>query len=99
MLLGPTGSGKSTIINNLFNLTVSKSGASAESVTRQVQFHGGSTSFTDVDKKVRVVKKINGMDTLGKLKFVLRHINYIFFQDFVIPFSLPTTFFRLSNHL
>eukprot|EP00092_Neocalanus_flemingeri_P036942 GFUD01040216.1.p1 GENE.GFUD01040216.1~~GFUD01040216.1.p1 ORF type:complete len:429 (-),score=69.60 GFUD01040216.1:11-1297(-) len=42
VILGPTGSGKSTLINNFFNLTVCKTGGSAESVTRQVMFHEGS---------------------------------------------------------
>ena len=72
LFLGPTGSGKSTLINHLFNATVCKTGATAVSVTRELQFAQGTTTLTRTYMKdgVRVskmiqVRKINVIDTIG----------------------------------
>ena len=72
LFLGPTGSGKSTLINQLFNATVCKTGATAESVTRELQFAQGTATVTRTFMKdgVRVskmiqVRKINVIDTIG----------------------------------
>ena len=75
VVLGPTGSGKSTIINNLFNETVCQTGDSAESVTRQVLFHNGSNKFTwnvyDQDvvggRRSYRHKRVNVIDTIGEV--------------------------------
>ena len=68
VFLGPTGSGKSTMINEAFNCTVCETAASADSVTRQVVFHQGSHSLwksTRGDGTVPQVK-VNVIDTIGK---------------------------------
>ena len=64
VVLGPTGAGKSTLINNLFNLTVCKTGGSAQSVTQQIQFHRGSTEICENGNVVS--RRVNVIDTIGK---------------------------------
>ena len=56
VVLGPTGCGKSTIINQIFNKFVCPTGANAFSVTREVRFYHGI--FSDQ-------KTINIIDTVG----------------------------------
>ena len=68
VVLGPTGSGKSTIINNIFNKTVCATAASAQSVTREVRFYRGD-AFMVVEEKGKITKKqkaMNIIDTIGK---------------------------------
>ena len=60
VLIGPTGAGKSTLINNLFNLTVSETAGSSESVTREVKFYQGSFNIQ------RQIRSVNIIDTLGR---------------------------------
>ena len=73
IVLGPTGSGKSTIINHLFNQRVCLTGDTAQSVTREVEFLQGSMSFEIVDRvdqRTRAIvsktKNLNIIDTIGK---------------------------------
>ena len=69
VILGPTGSGKSTLINHLFNETVVESGSSAASVTRHVSFIQGNYIWPyTMWKSGREITKrssINVIDTLG----------------------------------
>ena len=58
VILGPTGCGKSTIINQIFNKSVCLTGANAQSVTQEVRFYHGNCT------KLR--KMINIIDTIGK---------------------------------
>jgi hypothetical protein len=64
VILGPTGAGKSTLINNMFNLTVCQTADSVQSVTRQVKFYQGSFSW-QLTGKQRLTNKVNVIDTLG----------------------------------
>jgi predicted GTPase len=67
VFIGPTGCGKSTLINLLFNRTVSQVGAGTHSVTREVTFSQGS-AFINVLKNgdwVGTNQKINVIDTIG----------------------------------
>ena len=57
VILGPTGSGKSTLINNLFNKAVCQTGDSVHSVTNQVRFYQGTYCW--------LRKTVNIIDTLG----------------------------------
>ena len=41
VVLGPTGAGKSTLINHIFNRTVCGTSATAQSCTREVKFYRG----------------------------------------------------------
>ena len=70
VVLGPTGSGKSTIINHLFNQRVCLTGDTAQSVTREVTFLQGSMSYMFVDDRTQDIvsktKKMNVIDTIGK---------------------------------
>ena len=73
VFLGPTGSGKSHLINNLFNLTVSPSKASLDSVTKEIKFYEGMCSYWNwsrVEKKrVSLNVNVNVIDTIGKCVF------------------------------
>jgi GTP-binding protein EngB required for normal cell division len=60
VVLGPTGSGKSSIINALFNKRVCPVKASALSVTRQMEIYSGYMKDAQ-----RVTKKLNVIDTIG----------------------------------
>jgi len=67
LVLGPTGAGKSTIINNIFNSTVCTAAATAASVTREVKFLQGRSKFTILDGgQIKTIdKKVNVIDTIG----------------------------------
>ena len=67
VVLGPTGSGKSTIINHIFNKTVCETSASAQSCTREVRFYRGVCDFEMMQNGRRVLyqKMINIIDTIG----------------------------------
>eukprot|EP00090_Calanus_glacialis_P003504 TRINITY_DN12582_c0_g1_i1.p1 TRINITY_DN12582_c0_g1~~TRINITY_DN12582_c0_g1_i1.p1 ORF type:complete len:455 (-),score=82.21 TRINITY_DN12582_c0_g1_i1:114-1478(-) len=64
IFLGPTGSGKSTLINHLFNANVVKAGASVHSVTRQIQYTQGKLKWSE-DKKWDKRDQVNVIDTIG----------------------------------
>ena len=64
VVLGPTGAGKSTLINNMFNLTVCKAEPTVESVTKEVKFLKGIFRFVGI--KDTLDKKANVIDTIGK---------------------------------
>ena len=70
VVLGPTGSGKSTIINNIFNKTVCATAASAESVTREVKYYRGEYHMIIEEGssgRGRCEQQaINVIDTIGK---------------------------------
>ena len=67
LLLGPTGCGKSSLINLLFNQNVVDAGASATSLTREITFVQGSALFAEWRDKSLVSKKhgVNLIDTIG----------------------------------
>jgi len=68
LVLGPTGAGKSTIINNMFNSTVCAAAATAASVTREVNFLQGRSFFRVGDNRGQwqtMEKKVNVIDTIG----------------------------------
>jgi len=61
------GSGKSHLINNLFNLTVSPSRASLDSVTKEIRFYEGICTFVTMRgwRRVRYNRPVNVIDTIG----------------------------------
>merc|ERR1712037_329054 len=67
LFLGPTGAGKSTLINYLFNANVCQTAATASSVTRQLQFAQGSgiSWYINGGKKEYTTTKFNIIDTVG----------------------------------
>ena len=67
VVLGPTGSGKSTIINQIFNKSVCPTGANAFSVTREVRFYHGKHNFkgNPMEQKTSRFERINIIDTVG----------------------------------
>ena len=65
VVLGPTGSGKSTVINNIFNKTVCSTAATAQSVTREVRFYRGEY-YMDFVQSGRKQQSINVIDIIGK---------------------------------
>ena len=67
VFLGPTGAGKSTLINLLYNATVLKTDDTAESVTRQIAFTQGEYTWLRATDRVRfpTSRKVNIIDTIG----------------------------------
>ena len=68
VILGPTGCGKSTLINLLFNETVAQTSPGARSVTNDVSFAQGTIKFNqEIDGKLIDISlpKINVVDTVG----------------------------------
>jgi len=65
VVLGPTGSGKSHLINLLFNCEVCQSAGSAESVTREMQIHSGRCVMLDKHVREYVERKVNIIDSIG----------------------------------
>ena len=63
VVLGPTGCGKSTIVNQIFNKSVCPTGANAFSVTREIRFYHGRCE--------RLKKMINIIDTVGEILAIL----------------------------
>ena len=62
LVIGPTGSGKSTLVNALMGRTVARVGEGTSSVTRQVKKHEGE--FEGV--KIRVYDTVGFSDTEGR---------------------------------
>ena len=67
VLFGPTGCGKSSIINLLFNETVTEASSGAKSVTRAINFTQGRGQFIEVREREEVNKLhyVNVIDTVG----------------------------------
>ena len=64
LFLGPTGSGKSTLINLLCNRSVNKTAASVHSVTRELQYIQGKLRKV-MDDGSSNVRRTNIIDTIG----------------------------------
>lgn len=64
VVMGPTGCGKSSIINRLFNMVVAKEGASCESITRNCQIYQGECNMDKVPTKVNVIDTIGFCDSV-----------------------------------
>ena len=67
VFIGPTGTGKSSIINMLFNRKVTPSSAGAQSVTKTINFTHGNGQFYEVKEDQRIIKShdVNIIDTIG----------------------------------
>ena len=71
VVLGPTGCGKSTIINQLFNRTVSATAATAGPVTQELKFfHGDLITSEEGSKQITII------DTIGKYIFFSHNYRY-----------------------
>ena len=62
-VIGPTGSGKSLLINRLFNLSVSKEGGSYASVTRNFKIYQGRGLCFGVEKTFNIIDTIGFCDS------------------------------------
>lgn len=60
VVLGPTGAGKSSIINLMFNKRICRAGDDIDSVTRNMEFHVGEGMTPG-----GIVKRINIIDSVG----------------------------------
>jgi len=76
VVLGPTGSGKSSIINRWFNRTVCQSGAGAQSVTRHVHIIQGTGTISGQNKNVNVIDTIGFCDSTMTIEEVLNIIKH-----------------------
>ena len=67
VLLGPTGAGKSTLINLIFNQNVAEAYVDPDSVTKNMTFYTGEGYVTEFvrDRNVQVKKRINLIDSIG----------------------------------
>jgi len=70
VLLGPTGCGKSNLINHYFNTTVSQTAGCAESVTRDILFFLGRALLARAPSQMMPdwhleTRKVNIIDTIG----------------------------------
>ena len=64
LFIGPTGSGKSHLINCLFNSTVSVSSASTDSVTKEIHFYQGRCKYKMRESGFHE-KDVNIIDTIA----------------------------------
>jgi GTP-binding protein EngB required for normal cell division len=64
IILGPTGSGKSTLINHLFNERVVKASSGAHSITRQILYCQGKMNWSE-DEAWDKRDRVNVIDTIG----------------------------------
>ena len=68
LVIGPTGSGKSTIINHLYNQKVCCTVSGVKPGTRDVHYTQGQFSFlikNDKGKSVKKMRTVNLIDTIG----------------------------------
>ena len=72
LFLGPTGSGKSHLINHLFNKNVAKSDSTQDSVTKEIRFFEGCLNMNTIDEyndgsiqERSVNLPVNVIDTIG----------------------------------
>mmetsp|Transcript_29596 Transcript_29596/g.92424 ORF Transcript_29596/g.92424 Transcript_29596/m.92424 type:complete len:441 (+) Transcript_29596:55-1377(+) len=72
LVIGPTGSGKSRLINMLYNQVVCESNASAQSVTKNVQLTAGTGSVYGQRRSVNVIDTIGFCDTTIQASEVFR---------------------------
>ena len=83
LFLGPTGAGKSHLINNLFNLSVSHSGATIDSVTKEVKFYKGKLGSWSVGANEQGLERkfynrpLTIIDTLGRLEILTVRIKSV----------------------
>lgn len=64
-VLGPTGAGKSRLVNVLFNTEICESQVSHKSVTRDFCFIEGQGEIIDLKTSVKQMKKVVVADTVG----------------------------------
>ena len=69
LFLGPTGSGKSHLINHLFNRNVAKSDSTQDSVTKEIRFFEGCLYIGWVGGGVTNIP-VNVIDTIGNSCFL-----------------------------
>ena len=73
LVLGPTGAGKSRLINHLFNQNVAESSAKLASVTKDLTFYHGHLDLTYTDEHTGTIfnrsKAVTVIDTVGRTSF------------------------------
>ncbi|CAK0884335.1 unnamed protein product [Prorocentrum cordatum] len=74
VVLGPTGAGKSTIINMLFNRKVAKVKATAKSVTKQMHIYSGTFTFREQTRTVNVIDSVGFCDSVMPASDVTRMV-------------------------
>jgi len=82
-ILGPTGCGKSHLINLLFNKTVCKSASQAESVTQHVTIYSGFACVYKEPRLVNVIDTVGFCDTKLTPKEVERMIRQSIHNNFI----------------
>ena len=76
LFLGPTGTGKSHLINHLFNQKVAVSTPAVTSVTREMYFYEGNLKRNGTSPS-----KVNIIDTIGKKIFQYSIIFNLYIDD------------------
>merc|ERR1719335_1434904 len=72
LVLGPTGAGKSSVVNMLFNQKVAEVKASAMSVTRQMEVYQGFSSWQGEVRQINIIDSVGFCDSVIPAAEVLR---------------------------
>ena len=81
LFLGPTGAGKSRLINLLFNQEVARSKASSDSITKEVNFFEGKVTYLAGEERKEREEEVVMIDTVGNETARFNSLKVWYFED------------------